>query len=391
VTGGKEVTADDHRDDEPDRARVELRDGQLRSAGGTRFRLEPSIELFPASTGDLFLLRPGEAGDLVIRQADAVDRALVEALADDAATLEGLTRACGGTRETVAEKLGALEHAGVLQAVDGERVALPAGLAARVDRQLPYLAEHGDPGAAQLRLRAATVAVLGCGGLGTWALGALAGAGIGRFVLIDDDVVELSNLNRQVLYGVADVGLPKADRAAAWLRRFDPGVDVAAHRRRIGGAAELRRLLAGADLLVQTADSPPYAIVRWVDEACRALGISYVLGGQRPPVLRVGPTIVPGRTACFTCRETALRREFPLYGELSALRDAAPPRATTLGPASGIAGALVALQAMHALLGRPVPTEGRALLVDMRTLDTTWERWEPLPGCPACHHPAGDD
>ena len=379
------MSTDDHRDHEPGRARVGLHHGQL------RYRLVPTIELFPASTGDLFLLRPGEAGDLAIRGADAVDRALVETLAREAATLDELVVASGGTAEAVADKLAALERAGVLHALDGEPVALPPDLAARFDRQLPYLAETGDPGAAQLRLRGATVAILGCGGLGTWALGALAGAGIGHFVLIDDDAVELSNLNRQVLYGAADVGLPKVDCAAAWLRAFDPGVSVEPHRRRIGSAAELRALIGDADLLVQTADSPAYSIVRWVDEACRALRIPYVLGGQRPPVVRAGPTIVPGRTACFTCRETALRREFPLYGELSAQRDASPPRAITLGPASAIAGALVALQSMHALLGRPVPTEGRALLVDMRTLATTWEAWERLPDCPACHHPGSDE
>jgi bacteriocin biosynthesis cyclodehydratase domain-containing protein len=379
------VTADDHRDDEPGRARVGLHHGQL------RYRLVPTVELFPASTGDLFLLRPGEAGDLAIRGADAVDRALVEALARAAATLDELVIACGAAVEVVEDKLAALERVQVLQTLAGEPVVLAPDLAARFDRQLPYLAETGDPGAAQLRLRDATVAILGCGGLGTWALGALAGAGIGRFVLIDDDVVELSNLNRQVLYGAADVGLPKADRAAAWLRGFDPGVRVDAHRRRIGGAEELRALIAGADLLVQTADSPPYSIVRWVDEACRALGIPYVLGGQRPPVVRVGPAIVPGRTACFACREMALRREFRHYDELAAQRDAAPPRAITLGPASGIAGALVGLQAMHLLLGRAVPAAGRALLLDMRTLATTWEPWERLPDCPACHHPGSDE
>ena len=75
--------------------------------------------------------------------------------------------------------------------------------------------------------------VLGCGGLGTWALGALASAGIGGFVLIDHDTIELSNLNRQVLYGEADLGQPKVDVAAAWLRRFDASLEVLTLSRRI--------------------------------------------------------------------------------------------------------------------------------------------------------------
>ena len=104
---------------------------------------------------------------------------------------------------------------------------LPRELRERFDRQLPYFAEAGEPAAAQRRLAGSTVVVLGCGGLGTWALGALASAGVGRFVLVDDDTVELSNLNRQILYGVDDLGAAKVERAAAWLARFDPGAEVA--------------------------------------------------------------------------------------------------------------------------------------------------------------------
>jgi hypothetical protein len=71
--------------------------------------------------------------------------------------------------------------------------------AQRFARQLPYLEDFGDPVEAQRQLRESSVAILGCGGLGTWTLGALACVGIGRFVLIDDDEVDLSNLNRQIL------------------------------------------------------------------------------------------------------------------------------------------------------------------------------------------------
>ena len=383
------MSGDEDRDDQPDRARVQLREGQL-SDGGTRFRLLPSIETFPASTGDLHLLRPGEAGDLVVRGAEPGERALIRALAGQGGSLAELARATGADPATVAARLDALAQAGVLVTEDEPPVALAPRLRERFDRQLPYLGEHGDPGAAQLRLRGARVVVLGCGGLGTWALGALASTGIGRFVLIDDDRVELSNLNRQVLYGERDVGRRKADCAAAWLHGFDPELEVTTHRHRVTSAAALAPMLEDVDVLVQTADRPAYAIVRWVDAACRAAGVPYILGGQRPPVLRVGPTFIPGRTACFSCQETALARAFPLYLELCAGRDERPPRSITLGPASGIAGTLVALEVMHLLLGRDVPTAGRALLIDMRTLETRWEAVERLPDCPACHHPAGD-
>jgi bacteriocin biosynthesis cyclodehydratase domain-containing protein len=379
------VTADDDRDHRPGGTGVGLRAGQLAPAGG-RYRLLPSIEPFPASTGDLHLLRPGEAGDLAVRGADDADRALVAALQGDGGDFEALRRVCGVDAATLGAKLGALLEAGVLIREDEPPVELPRALRERFDRQLPYFGEWGDPGAAQLRLRSATVAVLGCGGLGTWALGALASAGVGTFVLVDHDDVELGNLNRQLLYGVADVGRPKVERAAAWLRRFDPEIRVRAVRRRVEGAGDLAPLLAGVDAVVQTADWPPYRILRWVAEACNRARLPYVIGGQRPPVLKVGPTFVPGRSACFTCQETALERDFPLFRELSRRRDERSIRSTTLGPASGIAGTLIAAEVMHLLLGRPIATEGRALILDLRTLESRWEAVVRQPDCPGCHH-----
>jgi len=320
----------------------------------------------------------------VIRDAGADDRALVAALRDGARSPAELADELDLELDAVAEKLASLVRAGAADAAPERPVALPPALAARFDRQLPYLAEHGDAGAAQLRLRRARVAVLGCGGLGTWALGALAAAGVGRFVLADDDTIELSNLNRQVLYGAADVGALKVDRAAGWLRRFDPELEVEAVPLEVASARDVAGLLDGVDALVQTADRPPYRVVRWVDEACRAAGVPYVIGGQRPPVLKVGPTFVPGVTACFACHDTALARDFPLYPELARRRDEQPERATTLGPASGIAGTLIASEVMHLLLGRAVATAGRALLLDLRTLATRWEAVERDPHCRAC-------
>jgi molybdopterin/thiamine biosynthesis adenylyltransferase len=378
------VSQREDRDHEPGGAGVRLRPGQLGAIAGRRYRLRPSIEVFSASSGDLYLLRPGEAEDLVIREASRDDHMLVRALAGGGGSLGDLQDTTGLTAEDVAAKLDALLAAGVADRAPEDPVALPEPLAVRFDRQLPYLAEHGDPGAAQLRLRGARVAILGCGGLGTWALGALASTGVGGFVLVDHDVVDLSNLNRQLLYGVADVGAPKAERAADWLRRFDPDVDVRVLTREVRSAADVATLLDGVDALVQTADWPPYRIVRWVDEACRIAGVPYIIGGQRPPLLKVGPTFVPDATACFTCHETALARDFPLYPELARQRDETPARSITLGPASGIAGTLIASEVMHLLLGRDFATAGRALLVDLRTLTTRWEAVERQPDCPAC-------
>ena len=135
-----------------------------------RYRLRPSVELFPAAAGDVYLLRPG-APAAVVRAPEPADRALLERLAVEAVPAPAAT--------AVAGRLAPLQAAGLLvREPDGP--PLEPEEAERFARQLPYFAETGDPLAIQRRLRATHVAVIGCGGLGTWALGALASLGVGR-------------------------------------------------------------------------------------------------------------------------------------------------------------------------------------------------------------------
>jgi bacteriocin biosynthesis cyclodehydratase domain-containing protein len=356
---------------------------------GARVRLRPSVEPFsPTGRGDVFLLRPGNAPDLVVRDPDPLDRALIELLAVRAWTLDELQRAVaerGLTVSAVAERVAALWSADAAVAYPETGMVLSDVDAKRFARQLPYLAEDGDPEAAQRRLRDAHVVVLGCGGLGTWALAGLASAGVGAFTLVDDDVVELSNLNRQVLFCPDDLGRPKAELAASWVRRFDRAIDVRPVVRRVRGPNDVRALLDGADVLVQAADWPPYELGRWVDAACVDAGVPWIAAGQMPPLLKIGPTYGFGASACFACHERQLRAESPYYDELVSHRRAATAPATTLGPASGVVGTLLSLEVMHLLLGGlPPATAGCALLVDMRTLEVRSEPVRRDPACRAC-------
>jgi molybdopterin-synthase adenylyltransferase len=341
-----------------------------------RLQLHPGIELFPADDGDVYFLDAAGRLTLVVRSPDRADRALLERLG------AGSVEAPAGS--AVAERLAPLVAAGALAPVSMS-APLDAVERERFGRQLGYLSELGDHNDVQRRLRRSSVAVLGCGGLGTWALGALACVGIGRLVLIDDDAVDLSNLNRQILYRPADIGAAKVARAAAWLEAFDPAIDVVARRERITGPEPLDEALAGCDVLVVAADWPPYELMRWVNSVCVARRLAFLTAGQQPPLLKIGPTYVPGRGACFTCHETALRRSFPLDGQLADHRRRHPPEAVTLGPASGVIGSLLALEVMHLVAAdEPVATQDRALLIDMRSLQARWEDVERDPDCPVC-------
>lgn len=344
--------------------------------------LRTSVEVLAAGDGRVYLLRTG-GRDLVLPRPDATDRVLLDALAEPS-TVAALARLAAVEPQLVEEKLDALASAGVLASWPSKAASLDDDTARRFDRQLPYLAEFGAPADLQRRLADATVAIIGCGGLGTWALGGLACAGIGSFVLVDDDTVETSNLNRQVLYVEADVGRPKVECAGEWLRRFSPTTVVRTLRERVRGVEDVAPLARDADLVVLLADWPAYELERWVNEACVAAGTPYVACGQSTPIVKVGPLYVPGRSACFACEERQMRRVAPLYDEVVAMRQAPRGAAVTLGPSAGVVGTLISLEVMHALLGQPAATEGRAMLLNMQTLETSWAAVERDPACPVC-------
>jgi molybdopterin-synthase adenylyltransferase len=357
-------------------------------------KLRPSVEVFPASDGDVYLLGGAVSGDVVLRQATPEVRRLVNELEDGERTLDELAAELASTglteQEAVRDAVRELERAGVVQrsAVEACDV-LDAVDADRYDRQLHYFADQaaGERSAAEMQvaLGHATVVVLGAGGLGSWTASGLACAGAGRIVLVDDDTVELSNLNRQILYRTSDVGRLKVDAAADALGGFNPRTDIVTRRTRITSAREVLAVARDADFVVCTADSPPHAIGRWVNEACLELGVPHISAGQFPPMVRVGPTFVPGRGACLECQERAIRRDFGLWDELVEHRQRHAPVAATLGAASGLIGSLIAMEVVHWITGICAPaTLGRGFMFDLRDFSTTWQDVPSEPGCPAC-------
>jgi bacteriocin biosynthesis cyclodehydratase domain-containing protein len=355
-------------------------------ASGPRYLLRPSVEWFVDGSGALCLVRPGDA-DLLVRDPEPADVRLVEALAGETATAAALADALGLERPVVQAKLDSLVRAGVVieRGAPTAAVLAPAD-AERFSRQLPYLAELGDEVELQSRLRRARVAVIGCGGIGSWAVAAVACLGIGGLVLVDDDVVELSNLNRQFLYTARDVGARKVTALAAWLRAFDPALAVTAMATRITSEADVAEAIAGADAVVLAADTPAFEIGRWVNAACLERSVPFVVAGQIPPLIKVGPTYGASGGACYACHETALRRASPAFDEYVASRPASGAVASTLGAASCVVGGLLGLELLQLLTGGVPATAGGAFLLDIRTLAARLEPVARDPACPMCNH-----
>ena len=236
----------------------------------------------------------------------------------------------------------------------------------RYSRQL-VLPEWGE--AAQLALSEASVLVLGAGALGSPVALYLAGAGVGRLGIVDDDDVELSNLHRQPLHFTPDLGVPKAESAAAKLRFLNPDVLVEPYRMRVGDE-NAAAVVEGHDLVVDCSDA--FATRYAVNAACCAARDRLVEGG----VLGTSGLVMgirPGEGACYRCA-------FP----------AAPPDAPTcatagvLGPAAGVIGSLQALEALKLLAGVGEPLTDAFLQVDLASLAFLRVAVRRRAGCPDC-------
>lgn len=205
--------------------------------------------------------------------------------------------------------------------------------------------------AGQERLAAGSVLIVGMGGLGSPAALYLAAAGVGRLGLVDFDVVDRSNLQRQILYGEADVGRRKLEAAAERLRAVNPGVAIDLHDARVerSNAADL---VAGYDVVVDGTDNFPSRYL--VHDACYFGGKPYVYGsifrfeGQASVFAR-------GRGPCYRC----LFPEPPPPGSVPSCAEAG-----VLGVLPGIIGSIQANEALKLLLGTGEPLLGRLLLFD---------------------------
>lgn len=337
--------------------------------------LRPELELFAAPDGNLYLL--GLQQDHVLEQPTPAVRGLLDVLRQCPLTAADMIGrlAEDGDHQAATDAIKTLVQSGLLIEHRQDPALLDARDRERFDRQLAYFAQlqPGQEHRMQTRLGQARIAIIGVGGLGSWAAACLACAGVTQFILIDPDTVDLSNLNRQILYTPVDIGKPKVQQAAQALTRFNPAAQITTRQTSIGSKDDLIDLAAEATFVVATADQPPHAISRWINEACLKLGIPYLSAGQVPPYIRIGPLVVPGLTACFECTEIAARRRYPYYDALVEQRQATRLATPTLGAASAMVGSIIAMEVTHHLTGAAQPgTLGRAVEIDLRTWKTVY-------------------
>jgi molybdopterin/thiamine biosynthesis adenylyltransferase/rhodanese-related sulfurtransferase len=302
---------------------------------------------------------PDPAADvLLLCQRGMRSRQLAEVLAARGYT--NLASVEGGTEAW--EAAGLPMQAGEVDADFGERYSRHL--------RLPAVGLQG-----QKRLEAARVLLVGAGGLGSPAAFYLAAAGVGTLRLADDDVVDRSNLQRQILHTDARIGMPKVASAAAALSALNPRIRIEPVQERIS-AANVERLLDGVDVVVDGADNFPARYL--LNDACVKLGKPLVYGAVhrfegQASVFDAGRH--RGSAPCYRC----------LFPEPPSPADAPNgAEAGVLGVLPGVIGLLQATEAIKLVLGIGEPLQGRLLQFDALAMRFRETRLAADPQCPVC-------
>lgn len=243
---------------------------------------------------------------------------------------------------------------------------------AELDRYARHIVLKEVGGAGQARLKAARVAVVGAGGLGSPCIQYLAAAGVGALTVIDDDIVALSNLQRQVLHGTPDIGRAKTASAADAVARLNPHVAVTERPVRLA-AVNAEALLAGHDVIADGADS--FATRAIVGAAAQALRIPLVWAA-------VGP--FEGQLATFRGWEA----DKPCYrcfaGDAADREGTSCAETGVLGALTGVIGAMQALEVIREIVGFGQSLAGRLLLYDALAARVRTLALPKDPGCAWC-------
>ena len=244
------------------------------------------------------------------------------------------------------------------------------------DEQLERYARHivlkevGGDG--QAKLSRATVAIIGAGGIGSPAIQYLAAAGLGTLVLIDDDIVSLSNLQRQTIFRTEDMGEQKVSAAAKAAAAINPDVAIVSHAVRLT-EDNADELLAGADVILDGSDNFDTRLT--VADASLRLRIPIVSAAVDQFEGQLG--VYRGWEAdkpCYRC----------LVGADPARPDVSCADRGVLGPLTGVMGSLGALEVMRAITGFGDDPAGRMLILDTLSFRTRTVRLPKDPACPWC-------
>lgn len=253
----------------------------------------------------------------------------------------------------------------------------------------------------QIKLKNSHVIIFGLGGIGSNICMALIELGVGKITAFDFDTVELSNLNRQLLYSTDSVGKLKVEEATRRINDFNPEIEFNAFQKKISSSEDVKQLLSehSGDVVVNVADFPTGYIDFWVNEACVNKGIPLFTALVAKKYGR-SYSVVPGETACYNCQYLEELENNPKY-----LEELAATRVETsdglglyrtpngaLGPTCLFHGYFVSYEILRYLLfgSKKMLTYNKRFKIDFMTFETEFEDLKIMDSCEVCNRYKSD-
>lgn len=349
-------------------------------------RLSPSVSVVPLGVGVVEFFKTNTRQQVRLRTPDDTILHIVNGL-DGTKDASEIATEHGATSQSVARLLSYLERNGILDNVEPssdfdayEVFRRPVSFLQDFSTSHEHLVRMWDA------LRSARVVVVGLGAVGSWVACCLVQTGVRRLVLVDPDVVELSNLHRQLGYRTSDVGRPKVDALSDALMRYRPDLDI--ERCPVELSEEsLERIEGGVDLVINCADKPTVdQTSKWVGGYCMPRGIPHIVGGGYNLHLSlIGQTVIPGRTACVRCFERQLERDNEIDPTRVKKLQVPNRKVGSLGPLCALNASMVAMEAVKVLTGCTDPANAnRRGEFDITTMAVSYTAYERLDDCDWC-------
>jgi molybdopterin/thiamine biosynthesis adenylyltransferase len=345
----------------------------------------------PIDAAVRIVLDPRESVELA--DEDGSVAALLTLLAEGRHDVDGLYRALNAgfpavSREDVLDAIEALDELRLLED-SGQTGDLTEAERLRHFSNLAFLRTFSNMAASAetmvRRVRDSHVLVLGVGGLGSNVLQNLCGLGVGRLTLVDRDDVEPRNFARQFVYRAQDIGRPKIERAAEWVREFDPQIEVRTIRADFTDAASVAQVVESTrpDAVCAAVDDPA-EIDQWVNAACVRVGVPFVRGGMTVTEGVIW-SVQPGDSACLACVTDSDDSSGRVAN--SVLHQQGVARINRgAGPVATLLGSLVSFEILRFLTGFTAPRYAGATAV----LDLAGDCGASItarprqPDCPVC-------
>lgn len=350
----------------------------------SRLKLKESIYILKGQEDNIYIIIFTNTRVVKTYRVDNLTKEIIRQVTPGAILEENVVQAAitrGFAKEQAQNRIEALKKEGIIYSITKPR--FNQQYIERFKRQLMFLSELANSEeqvySMQRKLKDAVVTVFGVGGIGTWIVNGLAQIGIGEIRIVDPDIVQRSNLNRQLFFTSKDIGKYKVDIVKSRI----PDTKIKVYKQMVAKDSKLTKIIKGSDFVVNCADNPSVQettrILAWY---CNRLKIPYsIAGGYNMHLGMLGPIIIPGETACFDCFMQH-QKESDSLSNFEKIKDI--EQTGSLAPIAGMVANFHVMEIFKYFIGKGSINKNRFAELDFMNFGLEWREFSKRNNCQTC-------